>query len=390
MGGSNPGRRLRVLSILAGIAGLILLMLYMGGAFSTDRIRPGKKEEPKGGLRRERTARATVEKVTEFYECVGTVRPKVETRVESQVMAKVLDVHVSPGARVTKGQSLVRLDSREYEARLEQAKEALSSAKSRREQMDQARIAAKAELNRAEAAFKRTKTYFDEKAATAQDMEQAEAAFRQAKARLEQAENAVNGADAGVRQASKAVEETQISLGYTKVAAPEAGEVVRRLVEPGDLAAPGKPLLLIQTRGKLRLEAFIPESLIAKLRVGSVLDLKIDALDRMTTGSVEEVVPSSDPMTRTILVKVALPETEDIFPGMFGRLLIPVKERAVVLIPKNAIRKIGQLDTVTAELGGRWQQIFVTTGKVTGDKVEVLSGLKGDEAVALEGNGHVP
>ena len=220
-------------------------------------------------------------------------------------------------------------------------------------------------------------------------MEQAEAAYRQAKARLEQAENAMNETDAGVRQAMKAIEETQIVLGYTKVTAPEAGEVVRRLIEPGDLATPGKPLLLLQTRGKLRLEAFIPESLIGKLRIGTVLELKIDALDRLMTGSVEEVVPSADPMTRTILVKTALPDDETIFPGMFGRLLIPVRERRVVLIPRKAIQRIGQLEVVTAELDGRWQQIFVTTGKVMGDNVEVLSGLKGDETVALEGNGHV-
>jgi RND family efflux transporter MFP subunit len=389
MGSSKPGRGLRVLSILAGVAGLLLLMLYMGGVFTTDKIPPGKKEAPKQEVQPGRTARASVENVTEFYESVGTVRPKVETRVESQVMAKVLDVYVRSGERVTKGQALVRLDGREYEARLEQTVQALSSAKSRREQMEQAGIAAKAELDRAEAAFRRTKTYFDSKAATAQDMEQAEAAYRQAKARLGQSEEAMNETDAGVKQAMKAIEEAQISFGYTKVTAPEAGQVVRRLIEPGDLATPGKPLLLLQTRGKLRLEAFIPESLIGKILIGSALELKIDALDRFMTGSVEEVVPSSDPMTRTILVKTALPDDDTIFPGMFGRLLIPVRERRVVLIPRRAIQRIGQLEVVTAELEGRWQQIFVTTGKVMGDNVEVLSGLKGDETVALEGNGHV-
>jgi HlyD family secretion protein len=62
---------------------------------------------------------------------------------------------------------------------------------------------------------------------------------------------------------------------------------------------------------------------------------------------VEEVVPSVDPATRTILVKVGLPEQEDVFPGMFGRLLLPVREREVVLIPKKALRKIGQLEVVT-------------------------------------------
>jgi HlyD family secretion protein len=98
---------------------------------------------------------------------------------------------------------------------------------------------------------------------------------------------------------------------------------------------------------------------------------------------VEEVEPSADPSTRTILVKVGLPEQGDIFPGMFGRLLLPVKEREAVLIPRKALRRIGQLEVVTVDLNGRWGQVFVTTGRVFGEKIEILSGLKGNERVAL-------
>ena len=74
-------------------------------------------------------------------------------------------------------------------------------------------------------------------------------------------------------------------------------------------------------------------------------------------------------------------------PGMFGRLLVPVGDRKVILVPKRAIRRIGQLEVVTVETDGKWQRIFVKTGRVIGDKVEVLSGLHGDEKVALEGEG---
>ena len=387
MGSSRSKKGLRVFSVLAGGAGLLLLILYMAGVFTTGKIRPGTLDASKSDFQPGRTARASVETVTDFYESVGTVRPKTETRVDSQVMGKVVEVHVRSGDPVTKGQALVRLDSRESEVRLEQALQGLSSARSRREQRVQSVIAAKAEQDRAEAAFRRTRTYFDAKAATAQDMEQAEAAYRQAKARLEQAEQAMNEADSGVKQAMKGVEEARIALSYTRVNAPEAGEVARRLVEPGDLAVPGKPLLLLQTRGNLRLEALIPESLIIKIRTGTVLDLKIDALDRLMTGSVEEVVPSADPATRTILVKVGLPEQHDVFPGMFGRLLLPVREREVVVIPKQALRRIGQLEAVTVEQNGRWERIFVTTGREFGDKIEVLSGLEGHERVALGGEG---
>jgi HlyD family secretion protein len=91
--------------------------------------------------------------VPEFYESVGSVRPKTETRVDAQVTGKIVEVHVRSGDTVTKGQPLVRLDSREYDVRLEQARQSLSSARSRREQMEQAVIAAGAERDRAQAAF---------------------------------------------------------------------------------------------------------------------------------------------------------------------------------------------------------------------------------------------
>ena len=387
MGSSKPRKGLRFLSLLAAGAGLALLMLYMAGFFTTGKIGPGTIDAPEGGLQPRRTAKASLESVSEVYESVGTVRPKTETRVGSQVMGKVVEVHVRSGDPVTKGQVLVRLDGREYEVRLERARQGLSSARSRQEQMAQAVIAAGAERDRAEAAFRRTRSYFEGKAATAQDMEEAQAAYRQAEAWLEQAERAVNGAESGVKEAMKGVEEARISLGYTKVSAPEAGEVARRLVEPGDLAVPGRPLMLLQTRGNLRLEALIPESLIIKIRPGMEMELKIDALDRLVKGFVEEVAPSADPATRTILVKVGLPEQQDVFPGMFGRLLLPVKERKAVLIPKEALRKIGQLDVVTVESNGRWEQVFVTTGRVFGEKIEVLSGLEGNETIALGADG---
>jgi len=380
---------LRGLSLIVGAAALILLMLYMGGAFTGNKIPPGKQERPGKEAATGGTAKASVETVTEYYESVGTVRPKTETRVESQVMGKVLQVYVRPGDRVEKGQALLRLDGREYEARLEQSVHGLASARSRGAQMEQAMLAARAEFTRADAAFKRTRTYLEAKAATAEDMEQAVAAHIQAKARLEQAEKAMVEAQEGVKRAVKAKEEMEISLGYTRIVAPDSGEVARRLVEPGDLAAPGKPLLLLQTRGKLRLEALVPESLIRKIRLGSSLGVKIDALGRAVTGRVEEVVPSSDPMTRTILVKIDLPGDGDLYPGMFGRLRLPVKERKAVLIPRKALKRIGQLEVVNAKVNGRWQQLFVTSGRVTGEKVEILSGLKGDETLALEGDGNV-
>ena len=84
-------------------------------------------------------------------------------------------------------------------------------------------------------------------------------------------------------------------------------------------------------------------------------------------------------------VKVGLPPMDGLYSGMFGRLLVPVGERDVVLVPRSAVKRIGQLEVVTMEAGGRWQQIYVRTGRSEGKRVEILSGLKGGETLAVDG-----
>jgi multidrug efflux pump subunit AcrA (membrane-fusion protein) len=144
--------------------------------------------------------------------------------------------------------------------------------------------------------------------------------------------------------------------------------------------------MVLQTKEALRLEALVREGLIRKMNPGRSFEVYINALDRSMEGKVEEVIPSADPKTRTFLVKLSLPPQNDLFPGMFGRLLIPIMEKDVVVAPYSAIRRIGQLEVVTVKENGEWKEIFVKTGRrLSAEKVEVLSGLMGDEILAISG-----
>jgi RND family efflux transporter MFP subunit len=200
-----------------------------------------------------------------------------------------------------------------------------------------------------------------------------------------QAEDGLRGAAASKKQAEEILREATIALGYTKMVAPENGEVAKRLAEPGDLAWPGKPLVVLQTRGALRLEAMVREGLIQKVPVGSRLEVVLTAVGARVEGTVEERVPAADPQTRTFLVKVGLPPRGDLFPGMFGRLRVPVGKRKVILVPREAVKRVGQLDMVTVRSNGDWETCFVRTGREREGNVEILSGLEGGEIVALEG-----
>jgi len=360
-------------------------MAYLGGFFVSDKIGPNEALRPEspGPEGPKKTVESIVQTITEYYEAVGTVRPRTEARIESQVTGRILEILVGPGDHVTRGALLAVLDDRELQARLEKARHGLASARARREQARQAVAAARAVYTQAEAAYQRTRTYFDSEAATSQDLEWAESAYLQAKAGLQQAQDGLREAVSGVRQAEQVVKEAQVALGYTKIKAVDEGQVAERLAEPGDLAWPGKPLLVLQTRGALRLEAFVREGLIQKVSLGQHLEVVLTAQGLTLDGTVEEVIPAADPMTRTFLVKVGLPYQKGMFPGMFGRLLVPVQSRQVVLVPRAAVQHVGQLEMVTVRRNGRWERVFVKTGAQIGENIEILSGLSGGETLCL-------
>lgn len=381
---NDPKKLYKIVTVSGGALVLIFLILYMGGAFRTGLIEPGSvKEVEMEIVPPDRTAYAAVENITEWYEAVGTVHSRTETYISAQITGRVVKVFVRPGDRVDKEETLIQLDNRELRARLDQAQQGMEAAGAKQEQAAHALAAAEALYTQAEANYKRINTYFQQEAATRNDLEQAEASYRQAKAGVEQAKKGVTAAKAGARQAQKVVEEARVALGYAEITAPEAGEVAKRLAEPGDLAWPGKSLLVLHAPGALRLEGHVREGLIKKVMPGSQLQVRIDALDETIDGTVEELIPSADPLSRTFMVKVAIPALIGLYPGMFGRLMVPLGERQAVVVPKNAIYRIGQMEVVRAEKDGHWCHCFVTTGREIEDKIEVLSGLSGNEKIAL-------
>jgi len=353
--------------------------------YSNQKIKPGFVNDNSSIITQpDKEFLAKIETITDWYEAVGTVRPRTETRIESQIAAKIISVKVRPGQKVTKGQTLVVLDSRQFRSRVGQSKQALRKAISGKEQAKQGLIAAEAAFKQAKAAFERIKTYFQSQAATTQDLEKAESAYLQAEAEVKRNKKALIGAESGIKQAEEVVKEATIGLGYAELNAPQSGEVLKRLVEPGDMALPGKPLIILQTTGALRLEAFVREGLISKISIGDRLEVDIKALDKRFDAVVEEIVPYADPQTRTFLVKATLPTVSGIYPGMFGKLLIPASEQKVVLIPINAIQKVGQLEFVRLKEKNEWKKCYIKIGKTIGDKAEVLSGLNGNEIIGIE------
>jgi RND family efflux transporter MFP subunit len=320
-----------------------------------------------------------------LHDAVGTIKARTDVRVEAQVTGRVSRILVHPGDKVKAGDKLVVLDSRVSQTRLERSRQAAQTTMSMTAQARDAFTAAKALFAKTESTYGRMKTLHDQKVVTAEEVEQAESAYLQAQARLGQAKEGVAAAKAREGEAGKAVQEAEIGLDYTTIIAQEDGEVARRLAEPGDLAFPGKELLTLHTGTSLRIEAMVRESLIGQVRLGDKLNVMVSALEgsEPLEATVDEIEPLADPVTRSFLVKAKLPEMGGLYPGMFGRLLVPLGNREVILVPVVAVHAVGQLETVMVRSDDRWESVYVRTGKVHGDKVEVLSGLSGGETLGI-------
>ncbi len=324
------------------------------------------------------------QEITRMYEAVGTIRPVTESLIESQVSAQVMKVTCVPGTAVTKGQLLIQLDARRLTTRLKQAKEGLAVAKNNLKQTYKSMDEAKAGLDQAKAAYNRTKKLFDSDIVPSQKLEIDKAGYLQAKARLEKSQEAELLSKSSIKQVQKIVKEAQIALGYSRITSPATDIVAKKMIDPGDLAAPGKPLLIIQTSGALRLEANVREGLISRVIMGNEYQVKIETTKKTMVSRIDEILPYADPSTRTFLVKASLPNTPGIYPGMFGRLLIPVEKEKTLLIPQKAVIRVGQLELVYVKKDDVWQSVYIKTGKKFGKKIEVLAGLSGNETIGYK------
>ncbi|MCP3874257.1 MAG: efflux RND transporter periplasmic adaptor subunit [Desulfobacteraceae bacterium] len=322
--------------------------------------------------------------VTQTYEAVGTIRPLTESVIESQISAQVIKISCVPGMGVKKGQLLISLDARRLSTQLKQAQEGLAIAKKRQAQAQKSIEETKAGLDQSLATYNRSNKLFSAGVVSSQKLEIDKSAYLQAKARLEKSKESKQAITASIRQAQEVVKEARIAKEYSRIVSPSNGVVVKRMIDPGDLAVPGKPLLIIQTSGALRLEANIREGLISQIVLGKDYQVKIKTIDKTVLSKIEEIVPYADPTTRTFLVKASLPLTPGIYPGMFGRLLIPVKKDQTLLIPAKAVILVGQLELVYVKKEDSWQSVYIKTGKKFNEKIEVLAGLVGNETIGYK------
>lgn len=350
-----------------------------GGKHAAETAKPG----PAAKVPVTVTALATTE-WPDGFEAVGTVRARTATTLSSRVMGTVLEVRVQAGDRVSAGQTLVTVDSRDLETGQRQAQAGLDEAKSAIPEAESAIASAQAQLELAQSTLRRMKELFEKRSLSAQEFDEFtsrvkvhEAAVAMARARRHQINNKI-------RQAEQAVQQASIAKGYSEVKAPFAGLVIARRVEPGTLAAPGVPLLELEQLGTYRLEASVEESRLAAVKQGASIGVTIDALEAPLTGRVAEIAPSVDPGSRAFLAKIDLPAHPALRGGLFGRARFATGQRQVLAVPRSAVLAQGQLQSVMVEEGGFARARLVSLGAEREGDVEVLSGLRAGDRLILQ------
>jgi RND family efflux transporter MFP subunit len=157
-------------------------------------------------------------------------------------------------------------------------------------------------------------------------------------------------------------------------------------VEPGDLAVPGQPLLVLDDPRAYRLEALVGESAVGRVRLGQTVPVVVDSLGRPLEGRVAEIIPAADPASRTVTVKLDLPADPGLRSGLFGRARFPAGERQALLVPASALVERGQLTAAYVVDGHDIARLrLVTAGARHADRVEILSGLEAGERLVVEG-----
>jgi RND family efflux transporter MFP subunit len=279
------------------------------------------------------------------------------------VPGRAVKVLPREGEPVRAGQLLAALDS-------ENLAHALEAAHAQVE-------AARAGARQAEQEFQRMKQLFDSQSLAPNDFAKFTAARDASRQQLEQA----LAGEAAARR----------NLADAQLAAPISGYVARRMVEPGVMVAPGQPVLEIAPMDPIEVNVGVPETDIRLVKVGQSATVSIPALPgQIFQGRVRVVNVSADPATRTYMTRVAVPNPGRVLKmGMVAEVAITGEHKLDMLtLPMAAITRDPQGATLVFQYfpdQGRVYSKRVEVGAVLGTRVQIRSGIEGNETIVAAG-----
>jgi RND family efflux transporter MFP subunit len=294
---------------------------------------------------------------------------------------------------VEAGQVMAVLDNSVLQAQLDQAKADVESNRAVVQQRQAALGQARATLAEAQTNLQRYQQLAQAGAIARQELETratAAATAREA-VRLQQAN--ISSAQADVRSSEARVQQLQTQLGQTIVRAPASGIVAEKIARIGDVANPSQKLFSIIRNGQIELQAKVPAIQLPQVEISAPVLVTSDTDNRVRLqGQVREIAPLVNEQSRQATVRIDLPPTSLLRPGMFARAAITTTTTTGVTVPAKAVLPQPDGSAVVFLLTGEdtVQAQKVEVGEVeSGGNVEIQSGLKPGDRVVVAGAGYL-
>lgn len=319
-----------------------------------------KKVEKIEDVRPVRAIQAKLEGSEITSEFSGEVRARIESRLGFRVPGKILARKVELGTVVKRGQVLMQLDPQDLLLVQAQAKAGLAAAESNRD-------LAKAELKRYQEL--REKNFV-------------------AQAVLESKDAAYKAAQASYEQAKAGFSNQSNQAGYTSLIADVDGVVTAVEAEVGQVVAAGAPVVRVAKTGDMDVVVGIPEDKINAIRRMTDVKVRLWANAQETySAKLRELSPIADPVTRTYLAKVALPENaKDVRLGMTAMASFGMKNpQAMIRLPITALFQEKNVSSVWVVESGVVKLVPVQLGASSGEDVLVAAGIQPGQTIVTAG-----
>ncbi len=335
----------------------------------------------------------------------GRVLPPAKVEIGATITGRVEKVLVREGARVVADQLLVELERGELGAVAAQSRAAVARARARVNSVKTLALpTAKAALDQAEANLRvsereeqRTRELFAKGFISRARVDEVErqlnvARSQVASARALAAAQTVSGAEALQAQsqlieAEAALAAAQAKLAQTRIRAPAAAVVLERLIEPGDIAQPGRRMMALAFDGPVRLIVQVDEKNLPLIRTGAVATAAADAFpNERFEAVVNYVSPGIDAARGTVELRLDVPKPPALLKSdmtiamdLQGPLL-----KQVIMLPADGVRQL-QTDApwVLVERDGVAVRLAVRTGLQAQGRVAIIEGLRAGERVIM-------
>ena len=345
----------------------------------------GKEEETE-----EESSNSTAVEVTDVtsgamsseYTLNGKIAAVNEVQVFPLLAGQVQTLNVSEGDTVSKGQTLFTVDTSTVTSTMSSLQQSYSATKTA---TDRAIESAKVGVEQAELAVSNTEALLEAGAAAEQDLTKAKQALTQAQAGVAQAE-AQQSASLAQIQASMDQINKQASLGT--VTAPCSGTVTAVNVDRGGMASSAQPSVVIAENGAVEVQVSVAEDVFTGIKVGDTASVTVSAVSKESmNGTVSTLPAAANAQTNLYDVSVSLPS------GAFATVTFYTDRRAsTISVPTESILTGNNNEqyvfTVNAD-GTAATRVTVTTGLVTKDSTEIVSGLKAGDRVVTKGQSYL-